>query len=183
MSDAERDDLAAMFARITRRLGDAERPLLERHGLTMWEYIVLSRLARRPVETQLELARRIGYDKTRLIALLDRLQSEGLIEREPDAADRRARNVRITKSGERRRAAAQRDIRAMEDGALANSAQTTAKRCSRSSSAWPCPLKTKTSLLPSAGLKDRSWIPRARGTSAVTRAGPSRAEDHPPVRP
>lgn len=119
VSDAERDDLAAMFARITRRLGDAERPLLERHGLTMWEYIVLSRLARRPVETQLELARRIGYDKTRLIALLDRLQSEGLIEREPDAADRRARNVRITKSGERRRAAAQRDIRAMEDRALA----------------------------------------------------------------
>lgn len=119
VSDAERDDLAAMFARITRRLGDAERPLLERHGLTMWEYIVLSHLARRPVETQLELARRIGYDKTRLISLLDRLQSEGLIEREPDAADRRARNVRITKSGERRRAAAQRDIRSMEDRALA----------------------------------------------------------------
>jgi DNA-binding MarR family transcriptional regulator len=71
------------------------------------------------VETQLELARGIGYDKTRLIALLDRLESEGLITREPDPADRRARNVRLTKAGERLRAAAQRDIRAMEDEALA----------------------------------------------------------------
>jgi DNA-binding MarR family transcriptional regulator len=115
----ERDDLAAMLARLARRLADAERPLLDAHGLSMWEYIVLSHLARRPVETQLELARGIGYDKTRLIALLDRLESEGLITREPDPADRRARNVRLTKAGERLRAAAQRDIRAMEDEALA----------------------------------------------------------------
>lgn len=120
MTAAEREDLAAMFARITRRLALAEQPLLDRRGLTMWEYIVLSHLARRPVETQLELARGIGYDKTRLIALLDRLQSQALIVREPDPADRRARNVRLTKAGARRQADAQRDIRAMEDEVLAD---------------------------------------------------------------
>ena len=119
MSGADREDLAAMFARVARRLADAEKPLLERHGLTMWEYIVLSYLGRRPVETQLELARGIGYDKTRLIALLDRLEAERLVAREPDPADRRARNVRLTTAGERRRAAAVRDIRAMEDEVLA----------------------------------------------------------------
>ena len=65
------EDLGALFARITRRLIDAERPLLEAHGLSIWEYIVLSGLATGGAPSQLVLARRIGYDKTRLIALLD----------------------------------------------------------------------------------------------------------------
>lgn len=43
-----RDDLAARFARVTRRLTDAERPVLDRHGLSMWQYIVLSQLAEDP---------------------------------------------------------------------------------------------------------------------------------------
>jgi DNA-binding MarR family transcriptional regulator len=115
----QREDLAAMFARVARRLADAERPLLDEHRLTMWGYIVLSHLARRPVGTQLELAQAIGYDKTRLISLLDGLEVQGLVVRAPDPADRRARQVRLTPEGERRHAAAQADIRRMEANLLA----------------------------------------------------------------
>jgi len=43
-----REDLAARFARITRRLAAAERPVLDRHRLSMWQYIVLSHLAGKP---------------------------------------------------------------------------------------------------------------------------------------
>jgi DNA-binding MarR family transcriptional regulator len=103
-----------VLARVTRRLIDAERPLLSAHGLSMWAYIALSRLAQRPAGTQLALARAIGYDKTRLIALLDALERDGLIIREPDRADRRAHTVRLTAEGEARHAAARADIRAME---------------------------------------------------------------------
>jgi DNA-binding MarR family transcriptional regulator len=110
----EREDLGALFARITRRLVEAERPLLASHGLAMWDYIVLSRLAQRPSATQLALAQAIGYDKTRLIALLDELERNGLITRTPDPADRRARNVQLTPTGEARHAAARADIRTME---------------------------------------------------------------------
>ena len=110
----EREDLGALFARVTRRLIDAERPLLRAHELSMWGYIVLSRLARRPAATQLGLAQAIGYDKTRLIALLDELERDGLIIRERDPADRRAHTVRLTHEGEARHASAQADIRAME---------------------------------------------------------------------
>jgi DNA-binding MarR family transcriptional regulator len=113
-----REDLGAMFARITRRLIDAERPLLDAHGLSMWGYIALARLARGPAETQLALAAAIGHDKTRLIAVLDALEADGLITREPDPGDRRARLVRITPAGTRRHAAAVADIRAMEDELL-----------------------------------------------------------------
>jgi DNA-binding MarR family transcriptional regulator len=108
------EDLAAQFARITRRLIEAERPLLAAHGLSMWAYIALSHLARARAGTQLALAQAIQYDKTRLIGLLDELERDGLITRKADPADRRARIVELTKAGKARHAAAQADIRAME---------------------------------------------------------------------
>ena len=126
------DDLGALCARATRRLIAAERPLLDQHDLSMWQYIVLSQLARAPAPTQLELARAISYDKTRLITLLDDLQAAGLISREPDPTDRRARLVSLTPQGARRQAAAQAAIRAMEERTLANLAPA-ARRQLRSS--------------------------------------------------
>ena len=112
------EDLGALCARLTRRLIAAERPILARHGVSMWEYVVMSALARGEPETQRALAEAIGYDKTRLIALLDRLQELGLLTREPDTADRRARRVRLTAAGRARHAAIRRDIRAMESELL-----------------------------------------------------------------
>ena len=85
----DEEDLGALFARVTRRLIDAERPLLAELGLSMWGYIALSHLAHAPAETQLALAQAISYDKTRLIGLLDELAADGLITRTPDPADRR----------------------------------------------------------------------------------------------
>jgi DNA-binding MarR family transcriptional regulator len=120
MADAVReDDLGALFARVTRRLIAAEEPILARHGLTMWEYIALTRVARGPDGNQLALAKAIHYDKTRLVRLLDRLEAEGLVAREADPADRRSYLVRITPQGRRRHAAVVQDIRAMEDELLA----------------------------------------------------------------
>jgi DNA-binding MarR family transcriptional regulator len=115
---SDREDLGALFSRVTRRLVAAERPLLEARGLTMWDYVALNRLARGPAPRQLALAEAMGYDKTRLIALLDRLEEYGLITREPDPRDRRARVVKLTSVGRRRHAAAVAAIRAMEEELL-----------------------------------------------------------------
>jgi DNA-binding MarR family transcriptional regulator len=128
---ADEEDLGALFARLTRRLIDAERPLLAEQGLSMWGYIVLSHLARAPAGTQLALATAIGYDKTRLIALLDELEAAGLVTRTPDPADRRARTVVLTEAGLERHAAARRAIRAMEDELLADVSATEATRLRR----------------------------------------------------
>jgi DNA-binding MarR family transcriptional regulator len=114
----EREDLGPLFGRITRRLIAAEEPLLDGHGLSMWGYGVLSHLAQEPAANQLALATAIGYDKSRLIALLDEIERDGLIVREQDPADRRNRRVRLTPAGRARLAAAQADIRAMEDDLL-----------------------------------------------------------------
>ena len=116
---SDREDLGALFTRVSRRLIEAERPLLAARGLTMWEYVALNRLARGPAPRQLALAEAMGYDKTRLIALLDALEADGLITRDPDPRDRRARVVKLTAAGRRRHDATVADIRAMEETVLA----------------------------------------------------------------
>ena len=117
--DSTRPDLAAMIVPLGRALTAAELPILRRHGLTMWGYVVLLALRGEPVRTQAALAEAIGADKTRIIGVLDELQRGGLIRREPDPADRRAHLLAITTSGKARRAAAQADIQRQEDRLLA----------------------------------------------------------------
>lgn len=112
-------DLGALFGQITRRLIEAERPLLQAEDLSMWEYIVLSELARDTAPSQLLLAQRIGYDKTRLIALIDGLSERGLIRRIPDPADRRAHTIALTDHGSAVHASARDRVRAMETDLLA----------------------------------------------------------------
>jgi DNA-binding MarR family transcriptional regulator len=116
--DGRRPDLAAMLQPLVRALIAAELPVLARHGITMWGYIVLNALHDGPARTQATLAESIGADKTRIIGTLDELQQAGLITREPDPADRRARLLSITPAGHRVRAAAQAEIQANEDRAL-----------------------------------------------------------------
>jgi DNA-binding MarR family transcriptional regulator len=114
-----RDDLGMLTARLTARIVEAEKPLLQAEGLSMWQYVTLSELARRPVSTQLALAEAIGYDKSRLVGLLDELEQGGLITRVPDPEDRRARRVALSTHGRDVHARAQRRIRAMESALLA----------------------------------------------------------------
>jgi DNA-binding MarR family transcriptional regulator len=118
-ADDGEEDLGALFARVTRRLIDAERPLLREQGLSMWGYVALTRLIDAPAPTQLALADQMGYDKTRLIPVLDQLVADGLIERRPDPQDRRARIVALTGAGRERHAAARAAIRAMESELMA----------------------------------------------------------------
>ena len=81
----------------------------------MWGYSVLLALDRSAIRTQAALAEAIGADKTRIIAILDELQQDGLIERVPDPEDRRARLLEITREGRRRKDAVQAAIQTGEE--------------------------------------------------------------------
>ncbi|MEV0251238.1 MarR family transcriptional regulator [Nocardia sp. NPDC050712] len=118
MEETRRPDLAAMIAPLGRALMAAELPILERHGLSMWGYSVLLGLGREPVYTQAALAKTIGADKTRIIAVLDELQHRGLIERRPDPADRRVNLIELTSDGRAARDRAQREIQRQEEDLL-----------------------------------------------------------------
>jgi DNA-binding MarR family transcriptional regulator len=85
----------------------------------MWGYVVLNALDDAPQSTQAALAEEIGAVKTRIIATLDGLQAAGLIAREPDPADRRARLLSITPEGSVVRRAVQGEIQRNESRLLA----------------------------------------------------------------
>jgi DNA-binding MarR family transcriptional regulator len=55
--------------------------------------------AREGTPNQLALARKLGVDRTVMTYLLDELVAAGLVERRPDPADRRARQIHLTQKG------------------------------------------------------------------------------------
>jgi DNA-binding MarR family transcriptional regulator len=55
-------------------------------------------------QSQRELARRLHYDPSNINTLADSLEARGLLERRPDASDRRFRLLALTPEGEKLRA-------------------------------------------------------------------------------
>jgi DNA-binding MarR family transcriptional regulator len=112
---AKRPDLGAMLALLAKETVTAEEPVLVKHGVSMWSYIVLSALDHSAIRTQTALADFIGADKSRIIPTLDELQKRRYIERIPDPDDRRARLLEITESGRSVKDAVQADIQRGEE--------------------------------------------------------------------
>lgn len=80
--------------------------------------LVLAVAAREEPRTQSALAQRLGMDKTVLTYLLDALTEAGLVERQPDPADRRGRRVVATALGREYLAEADRRMRLVEEHVL-----------------------------------------------------------------
>lgn len=62
-------------------------------------YLVLSAVAQDLPRSQLALAHQLAVDKTAMTYLLDALETAGLVERRPDPADRRQRQIVLTSTG------------------------------------------------------------------------------------
>ena len=108
-----------MFAPLARALITREEPVLLAHDISMWGYVVLTALVEQPVRTQAALAQAINADKSRIIGVLDDLQQRGLIQRQPDTADRRVHLLSLTPEGDRLRRSVEAAIRDSEKGVLA----------------------------------------------------------------
>ena len=115
----DRRDLAAMFVPMARALIAHEEPVLLAHDISMWGYVVLTALVEQPVRTQAALAQAINADKSRIIGVLDDLQQRGLIQRQPDTADRRVHLLSLTPEGDRLRRSVEAAIRDSEKSVLA----------------------------------------------------------------
>ena len=78
-----------------RALGDA----LADRGLAARHHAVLAVLDDRDPLSQRELTETLGLDRSYVVALVDELEERGLVERRPDAADRRKHAVTLTPGG------------------------------------------------------------------------------------
>ncbi|MEH2513219.1 MarR family transcriptional regulator for hemolysin [Nitrobacteraceae bacterium AZCC 1564] len=90
--------LVLRLARIWRRKADQA---LAEHGMseaTAHPLRILSRIGKRV--RQGELAEEIGIEGPSLVRIIDLLAAEGLVERQEDPSDRRAKMLQITPRGE-----------------------------------------------------------------------------------
>jgi DNA-binding MarR family transcriptional regulator len=96
------DDLTWLLHRCAQRMRGALDEAAREHGLSgARDWIVLSAIAAGPRQTQLALAQSLGLDKTTMTSLLDRLEAAGLVTRDQDSRDRRARIPGLTETGTR----------------------------------------------------------------------------------
>lgn len=111
-------ELTWLLHRAAQRMHAAVGVAAEGQGLTLRDHIVLSALDKTDGLTQIELGHVLGMDKTTLMAELDRLERAGLISRQVDPRDRRARIPAITQEGDAVRARIAHDAAAAEATAV-----------------------------------------------------------------
>jgi MarR family transcriptional regulator for hemolysin len=71
-------------------------------GMSRAVWSALAAVARaEQAPTQIELAQQLGLEGASLVALLDRLEGDGLVKRVQDSADRRAKRIQVTDRGRR----------------------------------------------------------------------------------
>ena len=74
--------------------------LLHEHGLRVRSYAVLALACGGLGPTQRQLAEFLRLDPSQIVALVDELESAGLVRREPDPTDRRSKVIVATEAGE-----------------------------------------------------------------------------------
>ncbi|MCA2211504.1 MarR family winged helix-turn-helix transcriptional regulator [Jidongwangia harbinensis] len=100
---------------LTARTDEALKPL----GIDSKDFGALRVLAHRKPASQLQVAQRLGIDRTTMVAILDVLERQGLVARRPDPEDRRRNIVELTDQGVRTCAAAEAAYRETESAFLA----------------------------------------------------------------
>lgn len=113
-----------LMSRASHAIGTALMESLAPLGLNLRNYTVLIAAERAVIErapqTQLALAQSAKVDKSTMVVAVDSLEKEGLVERQPDPNDRRARIVVPTQAGRELLAYAEEVVLGVEDEALAD---------------------------------------------------------------
>jgi len=87
-------------------------------GLTRAQWLVLTRLYRRPGASQSELAEMLEIDRASAGRMIDRMEKSGWIERRADGLDRRIWRLHLTTEARRMHAKMWRRAEATVDDAL-----------------------------------------------------------------
>src|SRR5215216_513030 len=68
-------------------------------GIDPREFLLMRFVAASEGQSQQALAERLAVPASRMVALVDHLEEAGLVERRPDAEDRRVRGLHLTRKG------------------------------------------------------------------------------------
>jgi MarR family transcriptional regulator, transcriptional regulator for hemolysin len=88
---------------------------LSAHGASLWHWVLLKEAASADGAIQRELARHMRIEPPTLVRHLDKLEEQGLVERQPDPNDRRVVRVVVTTAGHRRLEQLHAVVHALDD--------------------------------------------------------------------
>lgn len=101
VDDPFSSDLTWLMHRALKVLSDDFDAVCRDNGLRdMRDTLVLATAADGNPRTQIEIANTLGLDKSTLMSIIDRLETEGLMMREADPSNRRIRIPRTTPLGQ-----------------------------------------------------------------------------------
>lgn len=122
------EHIGVMLSDVARLLRTVFDRRVRRLGLTRAQWLVLTRLHRRPGASQSELADMMEVEKASAGRMIDRLEGKGWVERRAQNGDRRVKRIYLTPEAERVHKRIWRIAEATVDDALANlSAQESAQ--------------------------------------------------------
>ncbi|MDR7275223.1 MarR family winged helix-turn-helix transcriptional regulator [Catenuloplanes atrovinosus] len=101
MSTDPHDVLNYLLKHATMRLAALTDTALAPLGIDGKDFGALRVLAGGEPASQLQVAQRLGIDRTTMVALLDELERKGIVVRRPDPEDRRRNIVALTEQGRR----------------------------------------------------------------------------------
>lgn len=99
LGPAVSDRLAYLLKRAHLDLAALHEELLAPFGISAGELAILLLIDAREPESQQQVARRLGVDRTTMVSLIDALERKDLVARRPDSADRRRNVLELTATG------------------------------------------------------------------------------------
>jgi DNA-binding MarR family transcriptional regulator len=120
MDDGSAEDFQSAFWAAKRAIAGASEAAFGRHGVRAGQQYILIALWEQDGQTPGELARRFGLATPTLTRTAMRMEAAGLITREPHPTDRRLVRMCLTPRGKKLRRAIDREMRDLNDRALAS---------------------------------------------------------------
>lgn len=114
------DEFLFLFTRASKLLRQAADEAMSRHGVRVGQNVILEQLWIRDGQTPGELASAIGMATPTVVRSTDRLQTAGLLERQPDPSDGRLVRLWLTPAGRDLQPAIERERAELTERALAS---------------------------------------------------------------
>jgi DNA-binding MarR family transcriptional regulator len=94
------ENILIALRRVIRAIDQHSRNLIQSHGLTGPQALLLTEIVRSQVLTGSELAKRVSLSQATVTDIVKRLEGRGLLERSRDESDKRKMILRATGQGE-----------------------------------------------------------------------------------